>query len=324
MTSRQRFRETMRFGKPDRTPYFEEGIRDDVLKSWRRQGLSRDTNLSDLFPTDSFDEIVLNIDPLPDLKKYPASTTELEILKDCLDPDDPARLPKKWKKKVRQWQQDERVLFLRVHRGFFLSMGVYDWERFFDVMTLLVENPDFVLEMMQIQGEFAANFFDKVLEDIEIDAAIFSEPIGGNEGPLISPSMYEEFVLKSYKPLINVLTKHGIETIIFRTYANARLLISRILKYGFNCLWACETNTDTMDYRNIRREFGRDLRLIGGIDLDALRYDKETIRREIEDKVPQLISDGGYIPLADGRVRKDINYENYSYYRRLLEKILSN
>ena len=79
-----------------------------------------------------------------------------------------------------------------------------------------------------------------------------------------------------------------------------------------------------MDYRNIRREFGRDLRLIGGIDLDALRYDKETIRHELEDKVPQLISDGGYIPLADGRVRKDIIYENYSYYRRLLEKILNN
>ncbi len=323
MTSRQRFRTTMRFGKPDRLPYFEEGIRDDVLKSWHRQGLSRNKNLSDLFPTDNFEEIVLNIDPLPDLNKYPTSTVELEILKHHLNPDDPARLPKKWKKILQQWRQDEPVLFLRVHRGFFLSMGVYDWERFSDVMTLLVENPDFVRETMQIQGEFAANFFDKILKDIEIDAAIFSEPIGGNEGPLISPSMYEEFVLKSYKPLINVLTSHGVETIIFRTYANTRLIIPQIQKYGFNCLWACETNSDAMDYRTIRRDFGRNLRLIGGIDLDALRYDKETIRREIQNIVPPLISDGGYIPLADGRVRKDINYENYLYYRRLLEKILN-
>jgi hypothetical protein len=41
-----------------------------------------------------------------------------------------------------------------------------------------------------------------------------------------------------------------------------------------------------MDYRSLRKEFGRDLRLIGGIDLDALRQNKAGIRREIEEKVP--------------------------------------
>jgi uroporphyrinogen decarboxylase len=76
-----------------------------------------------------------------------------------------------------------------------------------------------------------------------------------------------------------------------------------------------------MDYRDIRREFGRDLRLIGGIDLDTLRRDKETIRREVEEKVPSLVADGGYVPLADGRVRADVPFENYVYYRKLLEQI---
>ena len=33
MNSRDRFRETMRYGTPDRVPYFEEGIRDDVLRA---------------------------------------------------------------------------------------------------------------------------------------------------------------------------------------------------------------------------------------------------------------------------------------------------
>jgi hypothetical protein len=76
-----------------------------------------------------------------------------------------------------------------------------------------------------------------------------------------------------------------------------------------------------MDYRDLRREFGRDLRLIGGIDLDALRRDKETIRREVEEKVPPLVADGGYVPLADGRVRADVPLENYVYYRKLLEQV---
>jgi hypothetical protein len=78
-----------------------------------------------------------------------------------------------------------------------------------------------------------------------------------------------------------------------------------------------------MDYLDLRKEFGRDLRLIAGIDLDVLRQGWRSIRHELEIKVEPLIREGGYIPLADGRVREDIPYENYVYYRRLLERIVA-
>jgi uroporphyrinogen decarboxylase len=112
-----------------------------------------------------------------------------------------------------------------------------------------------------------------------------------------------------------------VDVIIFRTYANARILIPEVLAHGFNCLWACEVNIEAMDYRSLRAEFGRDLRLIGGIDLDALRFGKEAIDREIKAKVPALLQQGGYVPLADGRVREDVSFENYFYYRQLLQEI---
>jgi uroporphyrinogen decarboxylase len=210
---------------------------------------------------------------------------------------------------------------LRIHRGFFLSMGVYDWRRFSELMDLLIDDPEFVREAMTIQGEFAAGLAERVLKDVVVDAALFSEPIGGNYGPLISPQMYEDMVLRTYEPVLDVLHKHKVETIVLVTYANARALIPSMLKWGFNCLWACEVNIEVMDYRDLRREFGRDLRLIGGIDLDTLRRDKEAVRREVEEKVPPLVADGGYVPLADGRVRADVPFENYVYYRRLLERV---
>ena len=60
---------------------------------------------------------------------------------------------------------------LRVHRGFFLSMGVHDWSRFADVARLAVKDPEFVREMMRIQGEFAARMAERVLSEVEIDSA---------------------------------------------------------------------------------------------------------------------------------------------------------
>jgi hypothetical protein len=76
-----------------------------------------------------------------------------------------------------------------------------------------------------------------------------------------------------------------------------------------------------MDYLSLRSEFGRELRLIGGIDLDVLRQDEGAIRRELEKVVPPLLADGGYIPMVDGRVREYIPLANYLYYRRLLEEM---
>jgi hypothetical protein len=74
-----------------------------------------------------------------------------------------------------------------------------------------------------------------------------------------------------------------------------------------------------MDYREIRQEFGNDLSLIGGIDSDSLRQTKEDITRAVMEVVPPLLESGGFIPLADGRVREDVPFENYLYYRKLLE-----
>jgi len=321
MSSRQRFRETMDYGRPDRVPYFEEGIRKDVLRTWRTQGLASAADLADMFPCDQRERMQVDLEPRPKLVAKLDKITNLKKFQRRLDSADKKRLPGRWSRRVREWQSRDHVLMLYVHRGFFLTMGVQNWRSFSDAMVLLMDQPDVVRRRMQIQGEFAARLTDRILQEVAVDAVVFSEPIGGSDRPLISPKMYEDFVLKNYEPVLEVLRHRKVATICFQTFANARILIPSILKWGFNCLWACEVNIETMDYRSLRREFGCELRLIGGIDLDALRENKEAIRREIEEKVPPLIEEGGYIPLADGRVRADVPFENYVYYRQLLEKV---
>jgi len=236
-----------------------------------------------------------------------------------MDFNDPKRLPDDWEKNVHQWETRDYPLIIRVHRGYFLSMGVHGWHRFTDAIQLLVDDPTLVETWMNLFAEFSSRMVDRILSEIQVDAALFSEPIGGNHGPLISPAMYSSMVLKSYLPILEVLRSHGVKIIIYRTYANTRVLLPAVVKAGFNCLWACECNPQAMDYSEIRQEFGKDLRLIGGIDSDALRQNQAEILRSVMDSVPRLLQDGGFIPLADGRVREDVTFSNYAYYRKLLE-----
>jgi len=76
-----------------------------------------------------------------------------------------------------------------------------------------------------------------------------------------------------------------------------------------------------MDYLDLRREYKSDLRLIAGIDRDVLRQGKAHIRTELDTYVPPLLEAGGYLPLVDGRIREDIPFENYVYYRGYLEEL---
>jgi hypothetical protein len=323
MTLRERFRRTFQYDRSVVPPCFEEGIRERVFEYWRRDDPSPDFSLLKNSGIDRKQEIEIDLEPKPRPERWPNCLDELPDFRRLLNPEAPERWPGNGDRGVRNERDPDTVRLLRVHRGFFLSMGVYDWRRFSEVMMLMMDAPEFVRRFMEIQGEFNAAMADRALSRIEVDAAIFSDPIGGNDRPLISPDQYEAFVLKSYVPLLEVLRRHGVNIIIFRTYANARILIPRLLKYGFNCLWACEVNVQAMDYRDIRREYGRDLRLIGGLDLDALGQGRAAVEREIMEKVPPLVTDGGYFPLADGRLRAGVPFEDYVHYRKILQKAVA-
>ncbi len=65
------------------------------------------------------------------------------------------------------------------------------------------------------------------------------------------------------------------------------------------------------------------MRLIGGIDLDTIRPGKPSIQQELVARVSPLLESGGYVPLADGRIREDMPLENYLCYRKLLNEIVT-
>ncbi|HPD16778.1 MAG TPA: uroporphyrinogen decarboxylase family protein [Planctomycetota bacterium] len=323
MTSRERFRETMRYGTPDRVPYFEEGLRDDVLERWHEQGLPPDADLAAMFHVDARERMPVNIEPIPPMERPITTRADLDELRRRLDPADPRRLPDDWPARVAAWRSRQHVLELQLHRGFFLSMGVRDARTFDPVVYLLHDDPRLVHDILNLYGEFGARLAERILTEVGADCVVFSEPIGGNDRPLLSPETYGRFVLASYRPILDAARRGGVETLVYMTYANARPLLPGVVRAGFNCLWACEVNVAAMNYLAIRRRFGRDLRLIGGIDLDTLLQDKAAIRAEMERVIPPLLAQGGYVPLADGRVRANVPFEHYRYYRQVLEELTS-
>jgi uroporphyrinogen decarboxylase len=77
-----------------------------------------------------------------------------------------------------------------------------------------------------------------------------------------------------------------------------------------------------MDPLRLRKEYGHDLALAGGIDKRPLARGPEAIDEELRHHVPQLIEDGGYIPMIDHTVPHDVSYENWVYYLKRKHAIM--
>jgi hypothetical protein len=320
MNSRERFLAIIDGDQPDHPPLFPEGIREEVLLSWRTQGLPEGVDLDDLFFYDPFEQLDPDIYPNPEIVNWSNPQKLLPLLRQRLDPEDPRRLPDDWSELVKGYRDRQYPLLLRIHQGLFLSLGIEDWRSFAPAILRLVDQPDFVGEILAIQADFAARLAENILRQVDLDGVIFSEPIAGNHGALISAEMYRAFALQSFTPIFDVLGDYQVPAIIWRSYANPANLLPEVVKYPFNVLWLCETPPGALTPAQVRQLVGSNLTLIGGIDSDVLRQDARAIQQAVA-AVQPFVEEGRFIPLADGRVREDVPYPNYVFYRQELQKM---
>ena len=142
----------MESGYAARVPLFEEGIRPEVINSWHQQGMPDHLDHYDLFHYDRRVEVYPELGPLPEPNRWPTDQESLKKFIKLFDPGDPTRFVEDDSSRAQLDQDSEAVRILRVHRGFFITGGVYEWDRFEELMLLAMDKPGLVQEILKIQG----------------------------------------------------------------------------------------------------------------------------------------------------------------------------
>jgi hypothetical protein len=327
VNARQRFLETMHYGTPDRVPYVDQAIRQDTLDRWYQEGFPRGRTVTEAFNLDRWElcgvreEIPLDLYPRPDFTGRLQTRADVERWKRAYDPARPRRYPRDWPRHVRRWAERDHPLGLRVCRGFFLSLVVGDWESLTDLLYMIYDQPDTLAEMIAFLADFLVEVLTPALGAVQFDYALFDEPIASNTAPVVGPGAFCRFMQPLYRRLCDLLDARGVEVRVFDSHGHVQELIPVALEAGINTLWIGNTGPAGLDYVALRREYGRDLRLIGGIDVRVLEADRAAVEAEVMRVVPPLLEQGGYVPMVDGRVREYVPYENYRAYRELIREL---
>jgi len=230
------------------------------------------------------------------------------------------RFPENWEEKCKIWKHRKIPLRMWADRegGFFGPLrNLFGFEK---LMYLFYDDPDFLEEVMDDKAELMIKILDRILEDIQFDYFVFWEDMASNHGPLISPEMFEKFMVPRYKKVTEFLRSNGVDIIMVDSDGEISELIPLWLEAGVNGIWPFEVQSG-MDVVKVREEY-EDLIIVGGIDKRVLAKTKEDIDKEIY-RVAPLFEKGGYIPWLDHSVPPDVSFDNYLYFYNKLESVMS-
>jgi uroporphyrinogen decarboxylase len=139
-------------------------------------------------------------------------------------------------------------------------------------------------------------------------------------GPLISPKHFKQYLVPHYRRLADLLHQHGVDVIWVDCDGRIDRLLPLWLEAGVNCMFPVEVGTWGADPIRYRREYGRDLLMMGGFSKRILAGQKEEIEREVYRLAP-LVEEGGFIAFCDHRVPADVPLENYWFYLQTVRKV---
>jgi len=182
------------------------------------------------------------------------------------------------------------------------------------------DDPLMVHDMMEWNSVFAAAVLERVLDDAPISTVMFWEDMCYRSGPLISPKMFREFMLPRYRRITDAARRRGVDVIMVDSDGNVEELIPLWLEAGVNGVYPMEVAAG-MDVVDLRRRYGKDLLMTGGIDKRVLARDRRAIDAELAARLP-VAERGGYIPTLDHAIPHDVPYANFAYYWQRKKELL--
>ena len=183
------------------------------------------------------------------------------------------------------------------------------------------DDEDLYYEILDTVADLTYRCAKGVLEQgAHFDYAHFWEDICFKNGPLVTPSVFEEHVGPHYKRITDLCRSHGVNIISLDCDGWIDALIPTWFDNGVNTMFPIEVGTWGASIAPWRQKYGRELRGVGGMNKLIFAEDYAAVDAEIE-RLRPLVELGGYIPCPDHRIPPDAKWENVQYYCDQMRKV---
>ena len=195
-----------------------------------------------------------------------------------------------------------------------------EWMGVEQLTYLSFDDPLLFEEIIDYLTEYYIRLFRPVLEKARFDFAYIFEDCCCKSGPLLSPATYDKHYARYYRRLIDFCHDMGVEFVLLDSDGKVDALLPHWLASGVDIVFPIEVGTWRSDPVVLRRQYGRELRMVGGIDKHVIPKGEAAIREHLEHLKP-LAAEGGYLPMPDHRIPPSCSLEEFRTYLRLFQEI---
>jgi uroporphyrinogen decarboxylase len=173
--------------------------------------------------------------------------------------------------------------------------------------------------MVETACQLVEDSLDQILPHFDFDFASGWEDICYKGGPIVSVKFFKNSIMPRYKRISDKLHAHGIDIWYIDCDGDVRPILPYMMEGGVTCLFPFEVN-GCAHPAELFKKFGKELRIMGGVDKIALGNGRAAIDTYMQTLIP-LVERGGYIPFCDHRCPPNVDPDDYLYYLDLKEKM---
>jgi uroporphyrinogen decarboxylase len=174
----------------------------------------------------------------------------------------------------------------------------------------MITDPEWITDMFGTFLDLNLELLDMVWEEgYRFDSFKWYDDMGYKNNQFFSMGMYRELLKPYHQKAIDWAHKKGIKAHL-HSCGDVNPFVPELVDMGLDCLNPLEVKAG-MNAAELKKKFGDRLVLHGGINA-VLWDDKDRIIAEIEEKLPVLMKDGGYIFASDHSIPDSVSFKDIS------------
>ena len=338
MTTHERVTRMFEHKEADRVPITDEPW-SGTLRRWKREGMPEGVDWRDYFQIDKIDRIGIDISPrfeqkiLEETDDYIISTTEWGVtLKNFkLEDSTPEFLdfkitnPERWEEAKKRmactrdrinWKQLEedypkwKANGHWIQAAFWFGFDVsHSWAVGTETFLIaLMEEPEWAMDMFNTYLDMCIGCYDQIWDaGYHFDSIFWWDDMGYKNSQFFSLNTYRELLKPAHKRAIEWAHNHGIKAHL-HSCGDIMPIVPDLVEIGLDALNPLEVKAG-MKPKELKEKFGDKLVFHGGVNA-VLWDDKEAICQEIDQLIPVMKENGGYIFSSDHSIPNSVSLEN--------------
>jgi uroporphyrinogen decarboxylase len=197
--------------------------------------------------------------------------------------------------------------------------NLMEWGQFLyrndNFLALLAAEPDRAHDLLERLTQLHLTSLEKYLGLLGpyIDVIVFSDDLGMQTGPMISPRMYREFFKPRHACLWQRVKELADVKVMLHSCGDIRLLLPDLIDAGLDAVNPVQISCKGMDAAGLKRDFGKDITFWGGgCDTQWLlsHGTPEAITEHVKQQVGILRQGGGFVFQQVHNILADVPPQN--------------